>query len=269
MEHVKKFYQTFSDLKSTISIPVELKDYAVALYKHHKITLKSVKTYETKNIFPDVETLIDKNAILCFSGGMDSAATLLWAINNGYTVYPVFFEGLNTTSSKEKKAVVDICERYQVQPTFLKHNSSLKSITTYKKHGMKENPAKNQYLWLSVLPLMVSNKCKTILFGNEQEFEGEYFSDMYESFELFKDYAEALLGLEINFLTAFTDKKYCMKYIFENDPDMFSLTYSCYMPLRFFALHNEKTSSPPNMCGNCFKCKRIKRLADEIKVDLQ
>lgn len=268
----RDFYKCFSDLKSSIRIPETLKEYAIELYKHQKIPLKRIQTFPTESSWKgdDIPKLQSRNVLLFLSGGMDSAASMLWAIHNDYNVFPVFVRNLNTMSKKEEEAAEAICKRFNICTlTVINHDAEIKNLNSgFQNHNLKENPAKNQYIWFMCLNLMVKYQCEIVMFGNEVEFQGEYFSDMYSSFTLFMPFVKSCLNTDVTLITAFSDKKDGLKYIFDYDPKLFSLTHSCYMPLRFFALHNRQTASPPNICGRCFKCIRILKLSNELNIDL-
>lgn len=265
---VYNFYKIFGSLEHEILIPETLKNYAESLYHHQNLPTPIIHTFPTFPAFSKKLILNKENVIVCLSGGIDSVATTVFALSKGFNVFPVFIKNLNTTSAREEEACKKVCSAYDLTLNIILHETKCKEINGYKKIGLKENPAKNQYIWFLCLPLLVEFQCKRIMFGDESDFQGTHFSDMPQSFTTFKPFIENQIGQEIIFETAFKNKKAGLKFIFETDPTLFSKTYSCYLPLRFFSQHNKRTKAPQNLCFSCFKCKRIKELALEIGVDL-
>src|SRR6478609_2538955 len=260
------FYTLFSQLSFEPKVPKTLVKYTKALYKHQNVPLGRVHLSHssTKQIIQPPIAPKKKIAILAFSGGLDSTATLIWAQKHGYTVYPVFIDMLNPSISyREKKAVQSIARKFNTKLIVLEHDINMRRETSYKKHDLHENPAKNQYIWLRCLPIAIQYNAGTIFFGDTErpEDEEKYFSDTHKSYAVFQEHTPDL----IKHPPIFKDKVDAVKLLWDTDPKLFYKTASCYSRPVFFKSNNRRSGAPKNMCGMCFKCKRLIEVLQIVK----
>src|SRR6478609_8841438 len=257
-----EFYTLFSQLPKDVVVPKTLVKYTKALYKHHKLPLDKVKGTTTTTEIPVSSKPNKKTAVLAFSGGLDSTATLLWAQKHGYNVTPVFVDMLNPSiSHREKKAVMSICRKLGVKPLIIQHSIEMRRETSYKSHNLDENPAKNQYIWMRLIPIAQNLNAGTIFFGDTERpvEEEKYFSDTDKSYVLFGEHSTNL----VKHPPVFKNKEDAMKLLFSHDPQLFYKTSSCYSRSMYFNSNRKRSGAPKNMCGLCFKCKRLMELLEK------
>ncbi len=275
-------YETFTPIKKEVEVPSNLLPFAEQMSKHHSLDLV-VSTSEPIKSSQQYE-LDDSKCIILFSSGIDSTWSLLYALENGLTPYPVYIEGLNpAVSSREKKSCLEIVEKLGLNLITFKHTSSLKRLHRSDDNLIEtpESLAKLQYALMLCKNLFIQERIGQVLvtvdednviFHNpnsqldEDQKEIEWFSDAPESMETFLPFLSDYIGGNVKGLYPKAPKGEKLKTLI--DRGLFKLTTSCVLNPMFFAGHRKKSYAPkdyPNMCGVCWKCKENLKFLEEIQ----
>tara|TARA_B100000073_G_C23643259_1_gene537532 strand:- start:182 stop:1054 length:873 start_codon:yes stop_codon:yes gene_type:complete len=277
------FYETFTPIKKEVEVPLNLLPFAEQMSEHHSLDLvisttepiKSSEQYEMDN----------NKCIVLFSSGIDSTWSLIYALENGLTPYPVYIEGLNSSvSSREKKSCLEIVDKLGLNLITFKHQSNLKKLHRNEDNIIKipESLAKLQYALMLCKQLFIEERIGQVLvtvdedsaiFNNptsqldENQEEIEWFSDAPESMETFLPFLSDYVGGDIEGLYPKVAKGEKIKLLI--DKGLFELTTSCILNPMFFIGHRKKNHAPKeymNMCGVCWKCKENLKFLAELGV---
>ncbi len=188
------FYNTFDGLSDKpITIEKELVEYATAIFRHHNKPLPVINICNAPKV-NHTPQLNQENALITFSGGTDCVASAIWALKKGYKVYLLHLYNLNkSVAGFECAAVFDTAKTLGLESNLIVINHFIKGKKSTTNEFL-ENPAKNQYLYLIALKYMSKFDCGTLIVSGQDDGESEYFSDTKNSYTLFYQYAESLIG---------------------------------------------------------------------------
>ena len=275
------FYETFTPIKNDVSVPLNLLPFAEQMSTHHSLNLNISTTEPVKRTRK--HELDYKKCIVLFSSGIDSTWSLVYALENGLTPYPVYIEGLNfSVSSREKKSCLEIVDAIGLNLTVIPHATSLKKLHKSEDNIIKtpESLAKLQYALMLCNHLIITEKIGSVLvtvdedsdiFNNptsqldDNQEEIEWFSDTPESMETFLPFLSDYVGAEVKGLYPKVNKVEKIKLLM--DKGLFRLTTSCILNPMFFMAHRKRNHAPEeymNMCGVCWKCKENLKFLSEI-----
>lgn len=274
------FYETFTPIKKEVSVPSNLVPFVKAMSVHHRLDLS---ISESTSISSEEKFELDeKKCIVLFSSGIDSTWSLTYALENGYSLYPVFIDGLNpATNSREKKAGLQICGSLGLTLHVFKHFTQLKKLHR-SKDNMIETPeslAKLQYALMLCKDLIRKERIGSVLvtvdednvifhnpnsMSDENDEELDWFSDTEESMATFLPFLSDYVGGEVKGLYPTLPKSQKLKTLIEKE--LFELTCSCVLNPMFFAGHRKKPHAPKheNMCGVCWKCKENLKFLKQV-----
>lgn len=199
-----------------------------------------------------------KNIIVCFSGGKDSVATVLYYQKRGYSVIAYHLKGINQTYKDEWKTAQLLAQKLNCK--YIQEEIHLSG-----KHEWVEHPIKNYIIASMALQWGIRNNFSIkIAFGN---YSTSYLDDDPfdvcggDDIEMWKAYEKIIrqiiprfhmfIPLE-NIQTSFT--------LIEKQPELFIHIQSCIGPFRYREyLHNNnekkyKIKLLPHRCGSCWKC---------------
>lgn len=258
------FYKLFTPIRgdTLLEIPESLVPFAEALSKYEGVPLQIESTPEGA-LAPPYESDPTRVAVL-LSGGVDSAWSLLYALENGLTPYPIFIEGLNRMASpKEKSASEAICTALGLKLFSYKHATHLKRLHRDSANAIStpESLVKLPYALLLSEGLLKSERVGGILITSDLDdpdwaypISEEWWSDTAKCFQLFLPYLERYLGTSITLLAPQVSKPEKIKALM--DKGLFELTFSCMINPMYFASNQKRSGvSYKNMCGVCWKCK--------------
>jgi hypothetical protein len=275
------FYETFTPIKKEISVPSNLVPFAEAMSAHHGLGL-SISALDAV-ISEEGFDLDPQRTIVLFSSGIDSTWSLVHALEEGLTPYPVFIDGLNpATNSRERKSTLEICERLGLELNVYKHASSLKKLHRDEANIIEtpESLAKLQYALMlckdlirkeSIGSVLVTVDQDNVIFHNpnsmsdEKGDELDWFSDTELSMNSFLPFLSDYVGGEVRGVYPSHPKSEKIKALQERG--LFELTCSCVLNPMFFAGHRKKPYAPKqeNMCGVCWKCKENLKFLKQLE----
>ncbi len=219
---------------------------------------------------------MNKKAIILLSGGIDSTATLVSAINEGYECYAISFD-YNQKHKIELEYAKKIAKKYNVKEhKIIKLNldilakSSLLSgsneVPKYKNINELPNnipvtyvPARNTLFLAYALSWAESINANNIFIGaNKDDFQGypDCRPDFYKKFEELANIGTSFVEKteKIEIITPFINstKEEIILFGLKNNID-FSETFTCYEPI----------DGKP--CGKCYSCIVRQNAFDKIK----
>lgn len=275
------FYETFTPIKKEISVPSNLVPFAEAMSAHHGLGL-SISALDAV-ISEEGFDLDPQRTIVLFSSGIDSTWSLVHALEEGLTPYPVFIDGLNpATNSRERKSSLEICERLGLELNVYKHAPSLKKLHRDGANIIEtpESLAKLQYALMlcrdlirkeSIGSVLVTVDQDNVIFHNpnsmsdEKGDELDWFSDTELSMTSFLPFLSDYVGGEVRGVYPSHPKSEKIRALQERG--LFELTCSCVLNPMFFAGHRKKPYAPKqeNMCGVCWKCKENLKFLKQLE----
>ncbi|CRX38219.1 7-cyano-7-deazaguanine synthase [Estrella lausannensis] len=269
-----RMYENYATLPEAMEVPPGQLEYAKALCQHHGLPTENIIEGREMDATPRVVPLIKNRVIIPFSGGTDSTAALIWAKRQGMHIYPLHVYMLNPASgAREMTAVENICNALGLRDRLIvvKHPVNCRKIKGYREKikNLQENPAKNQYIWLISLPYMQKHECGTILFAADKSPQAIHFSDTITAFNLFKQYAEKLIGPHNLCIPFDTKKQYVAELLSSEQAALSKLVSSCFASMQHFK-HWQNTNrkkgedTPDNECGSCQKCRTLKEIRAEL-----
>lgn len=269
-----QMYKNYATLSSPMEVPSGQLEYAKALCKHYGLPADQIRESKEADSPLPLVPLYKNRVIIPFSGGIDSTAALVWAKRQGMEVYPLHVYMLNPAAgAREMTAAEKITEALGLRDKLIvvKHPMKLRKMHEYRdrvKH-LQENPAKNQYIWLIALPYMQKHGCGTILFAADKEPYASHFSDLEKAHNLFKHYAEKVIGPHSLCIPFDTKKQYVAELLNSKHADLSKLVSSCFASQQHFKywqdINRKKGEKvPDNECGSCQKCRTLKALRVEI-----
>lgn len=292
-KETQKFYADFANLPDSLKITKELVPYAKSLYEYHSLNEPTITVVDNahNSVF---EPLEEKKALICFSGGADSTAAILWAQLKHYEITLFHVESLNkAASTREITAVKNIAKTVGLENNLviIKMNEDLAKLNHYKIHlthsskannkqRLLEHPAKNQYIWMLALDEMQKRKCGTIIFTNQVDAKSaaSHFSDSKQSFDAFLSFAKTMIGPHC-YQVPFATKKEYIKTLMLHDVDskfptpIMAQVSSCFKQPHYFkssqAISRRKYSDvQDNECGSCDKCEEIRTIREDLRLEL-
>ncbi|MBL7481307.1 7-cyano-7-deazaguanine synthase [Legionella bononiensis] len=268
-EKAIEFYTQFAMLPNRLTLSSELVHYAQCLYEFHHVPKPAIDpSHPELQVNPG--KLDPKRVLIPFSGGIDSTAAILWAQERQYEIYLLHINVLNfSTASLEREAAINIATQLGLINNLIIVNQSpnLRKLNLKQKElGLKENPAKNQYIWLVALEYMKAHGCGTIIIPAQDDSPCTHFSDTISSNELFLPYAQSILGTH-QLLIPFKTKKEYVNLVMQRD-DLKNLVSSCFTGAQFRKSNRQKYNDHSllwdNECGSCMKCKKLIAIRDEL-----
>lgn len=216
-------------------------------YKHTKY--KRIKSKRLSN---------NGRAIVCFSGGKDSLATVLRLKEQGYQVWLYHLKGINQTYKDEYKTAERIAEMLGVP--LISEEIKLKGSHEWTEHPMKNMIIANNALWYGIR----NNITVNIYFGNflsssvyTDSFEvcGGDCKEMWSAYE--KIIQQVIPNWHMGFiLNNFQDTIETLV----RHKEYLSFVQSCIGPYRYreYLHKNNQTKYgielPEHRCGSCWKC---------------
>lgn len=185
------------------------------------------------------------------SGGLDSAAALLWAINNGSEVYPLFYHYGQPYAEAEETAAIRLCKDLGL----LLHSFAL-PLNVRSSCGVAEYiPYRNLILTthsvsiaaaLRLDSVVVGCKSRTLRSGDPYSFRDSTQEFFIELSRLVNSITEPAAAAPIILMPlSGWSKAAVVKYIREQKIDPDSL-WTCYRP-------------GPKPCGVCYHCKEYEK----------
>lgn len=228
------------------------------LYKAHGQEPPVIHTHTINPI--DLSTSSDKDIILGFSGGLDSAYNALYLHDIGYNVTLMHIKNLNKSYPKEDEFACRFAEN---------HNFNYVEMDAkhYAKEFFIDNPLKNQLILSVMIDYGIMHGINVYSLGADtctpinQSTIGMTITDSIEVNECFWDGVKQYIPYAtLKFIPNDIKKYDRLKYILLNHPNALNDIYSCITPHRFnnsLHKHNEEKYGIhllDGRCGSCFKC---------------
>lgn len=254
-----KMYELFCTeiFPSNIKVLDGFQNLIYLLYESHKQPRPTIHTYNIKGI--DF-SYINKNIVIGFSGGLDSAYMALYLRDQGYNVTLMHIKNLNKSYPKED----DFARRFAGNNNF---NYIELGAKHYNKEFFIDNPLKNQLVLSAMIDYGMKNKISTYGIGADtctsisESAVGMTITDSIEVNQYFWDGIKKYIPFAtLKFIPRNIKKYDRLQYILSNHPSALNDIYSCITPHRFnnsLHKHNEEKYGVhllDGRCGSCFKC---------------
>lgn len=246
-----------NEFPNQLTILDGFQDLIYMLYKKHNINQPLINTIT----IPMVNILNnDKDILVGFSGGLDSAYCAFKLRDKGYNVILFHITNLNKAYPKE-----------DIHAKNFAINNHFEYIEVVAEHLAKEyfidNPLKDQLILASMIEYGIKNNIKlyTIGAGNATHIEdatiGMTVTDSIETNQYYwKGVQKYIPNIELKLMPNDITKYDKLKYILERYPQCLNDLYSCISPHRFNKQLHDYNNNKYNIqllddrCGSCYKC---------------
>lgn len=269
----KRIYEQFSTKpfpKTLINYPPALRNYFDCVYYPHPEYLDVVNSGEYYLVETGVkgQALIEdphftvketNKALVGFSGGKDSVATILKLREQGFDVIGMHIVGLNKMYPNEIEATRKMAEKINVPLVEVEVKQTGKS-------DFPDNPVKNQLITAIMIDYGIKHNIAVYAMGthwaDKLATSNIYtdWSDPQETLQAFEAFVQSRFP-QFRYVTALKNYTDAYKTIIEaGHGELIYDIISCVLPLRYRE-HRRKANMekfdmtiPANRCGSCQKC---------------
>lgn len=266
------FYRLYLDLNTQplpeiiSNYPSDLIDFVDQVYFKNESSKEVIPSkLEFLDMYLDeykIKMKSNKNALVGFSGGKDSLATILKLSDEGYNVTAFYVEGINRMYPNEKDIAIKISEIVGFDLVIL----NLKG--TINKSIYPDHPIKNQFILATMIDHGIKNNITNYSLGSMNE-------DYIENMNIFFDWSDSVeLNEEFKIFVKNRFNTFEYMQVLKNETDAFKYiidsgrgqlveeTISCVLPLRYRKNCRNANIKKFNVklkdyhCGSCEKCAR-------------
>lgn len=259
-DKIMDYYNNFSQEKfnETILCHSGFENFVDIIYKKHNY---SAPQKECKLLMDNKITIADnKNVLVGFSGGLDSAYFALYLKDCGYNVTLFHAKNLNKNYPKESQHAIDFATKNNIDIIVV-------DCIHCSKEFWIDNPIKNQLLLGYMVDYCMQHNISNVAFGSDRATDlqtakiGLTITDSFEIYDAFMEGINKYVsGIKMLFIDNNMSKYDRLKWLLKNHKDCIPDIYSCITPHRFNEkLHNINKNKfgidlMKSRCGSCFKC---------------